>query len=133
MWPNVSFQGKENHDGHDSSSPDMISFDLSNGDQYPPHLRMALDNDQYVEYQMEDMADFPSNAEEEERVRSITGYSNLLICLCSIVVLIILFLYSDAYESGDGIVERLRSAKSTEKRTSGDKSSWWLCLSNSRD
>ncbi|XP_010488424.1 PREDICTED: uncharacterized protein LOC104766269 isoform X2 [Camelina sativa] len=56
---------KESHDGQDSSSPDMISFDLSNGGQYPPHLRMALDDDQYVEYQMED---FPSNAEEEERM-----------------------------------------------------------------
>ncbi|AEE76774.1 alpha/beta-Hydrolases superfamily protein [Arabidopsis thaliana] len=60
---------KENPDGRgSSSSPDMISFDLSDGNQYPPHLRMALDDDQYVEYQMEDMADFPSNAEEEERM-----------------------------------------------------------------
>ncbi|KAF8085365.1 hypothetical protein N665_0670s0012 [Sinapis alba] len=58
---------KENHDGRDdsSSSPDMISFDLSNGDQYPPHLAMALDDDQYLEYHLEDI---PSNAEEEERM-----------------------------------------------------------------
>lgn len=56
----------------------MISFDLSNGDQYPPHLGMALDDDQYVEYHMEDMANFPSNAEEEERVRSKSGYSTLI-------------------------------------------------------
>ncbi|CAH8320365.1 unnamed protein product [Eruca vesicaria subsp. sativa] len=41
---------KENHDG--SSSPDMISFDMSNGDQD-------------VEYHVEDI---PSNAEEEERM-----------------------------------------------------------------
>lgn len=66
----ISFQEKENHDGREdsSSSPDMISFDLSNGDhdQYPPQLAMALDDDQYLEYHLEDI---PSNAEEEERVR----------------------------------------------------------------
>ncbi|CAF1965837.1 unnamed protein product [Brassica oleracea var. botrytis] len=60
---------KENHDGREdsSSSPDMISFDLSNGDhdQYPPQLAMALDDDQYLEYHLEDI---PSNAEEEERM-----------------------------------------------------------------
>jgi hypothetical protein len=71
----ILFQEKENPDGRgSSSSPDMISFDLSDGNQYPPHLRMALDDDQYVEYQMEDMADFPSNAEEEERVRPKNSY-----------------------------------------------------------
>ncbi|CDY18119.1 uncharacterized protein LOC103833638 [Brassica rapa] len=44
---------KENHDGRDSSSsPDMISFDLLNGDED-------------VEYHLEDI---PSNAEEEERM-----------------------------------------------------------------
>lgn len=47
----------------------MISFDLTNGNQYPPHLAMALDDDQFVEYHLEDMADFPTNAEEEEKVR----------------------------------------------------------------
>ncbi|ESQ47472.1 hypothetical protein EUTSA_v10020399mg [Eutrema salsugineum] len=57
---------KENHDGRDSSSStDMISFDLSNGNQYPHHLGLALDDDQYVEYHLEDI---PSNAEEEERM-----------------------------------------------------------------
>ncbi|KAF2533775.1 hypothetical protein F2Q70_00030357 [Brassica cretica] len=65
----ISFQEKENHDGREdsSSSPDMISFDLSNGDhdQYPPQLAMALDDDQYLEYHLEDI---PSNAEEEERM-----------------------------------------------------------------
>ncbi|CAH8360183.1 unnamed protein product [Eruca vesicaria subsp. sativa] len=57
---------KENHDRREtSSSPDMISFDLSNGDQYPPQLAMALDDDQYLEYHLENI---PSNAEEEERM-----------------------------------------------------------------
>ncbi|KAG5390315.1 hypothetical protein IGI04_031856 [Brassica rapa subsp. trilocularis] len=55
-------------EGSSSSSCDMISFDLSNGDPYPPNLAVALDDDQYVEFQVEDLADFPSNAEEEERM-----------------------------------------------------------------
>ncbi|XP_024005117.1 uncharacterized protein LOC18029255 isoform X2 [Eutrema salsugineum] len=58
---------KENHEGSSSSSSDMISFDLSNGDPYP-HLAVALDDDQYVEFHVEELADFPSNAEEEERM-----------------------------------------------------------------
>ena len=61
----LSFQEKE---GSSSSSCDMISFDLSNGDPYPPNLAVALDDDQYVEFQVEDLPDFPSTAEEEERV-----------------------------------------------------------------
>ncbi|CAN8268667.1 unnamed protein product [Cochlearia groenlandica] len=56
---------KESHDSRDSSSPDMISFDLSNNDQYPRQLGTALDDDQYVEYHLEDI---PSNPEEEERM-----------------------------------------------------------------
>lgn len=63
------FQEKENHEGSSSSSSDMISFELSNGDPYPPHLAVALDDDQYVEFHVDELADFPSNAEEEERVR----------------------------------------------------------------
>ncbi|KAJ0245555.1 Alpha/beta-Hydrolases superfamily protein [Hirschfeldia incana] len=59
---------KENYEVSSSSSSDMISFDLSNGDPYPPHLSVALDDDQYVEFQVEDLADFPSNADEEERM-----------------------------------------------------------------
>ncbi|CAH2079206.1 unnamed protein product [Thlaspi arvense] len=58
---------KENHEGSSSSSSDMISFDLSNGGPYP-HLAVALDDDQYVEFHVEELADFPSNAEEEERM-----------------------------------------------------------------
>ncbi|CAF2250784.1 unnamed protein product [Brassica napus] len=58
----------EEKEGSSSSSCDMISFDLSNGDPYPPNLAVALDDDQYVEFQVEDLADFPSNAEEEERM-----------------------------------------------------------------
>ncbi|CAB78471.1 hypothetical protein [Arabidopsis thaliana] len=60
---------KESLEVSSSSSSDMISFDLSNGDPYPPHLAVALDDDQYVEFHVDELADFPSNAEEEERVR----------------------------------------------------------------
>ncbi|KAF8119093.1 hypothetical protein N665_0001s0145 [Sinapis alba] len=59
---------KENHEVSSSSSSDMISFDLSNGDPYPPHLAVALDDGQYVEFQVEELPDFPSNADEEERM-----------------------------------------------------------------
>lgn len=46
----------------------MINFELSNGHPYGSHVPTALDDDQYVEYQLEDLAGFPSSAEEEERV-----------------------------------------------------------------
>ncbi|KAG7542989.1 Serine aminopeptidase S33 [Arabidopsis thaliana x Arabidopsis arenosa] len=59
---------KENNEVSSSSSSDMISFDLSNGDPYPPHLAVALDDDQFVEFHVDELADFPSNAEEEERM-----------------------------------------------------------------
>ncbi|CAE6197187.1 unnamed protein product [Arabidopsis arenosa] len=59
---------KENNEVSSSSSSDMISFDLSNGDPYPPHLAVAVDDDQFVEFHVDELADFPSNAEEEERM-----------------------------------------------------------------
>ncbi|XP_013656782.2 uncharacterized protein LOC106361563 isoform X2 [Brassica napus] len=65
---NQSSSDTKEKEGSSSSSCDMISFDLSNGDPYPPNLAVALDDDQYVEFQVEDLADFPSNAEEEERM-----------------------------------------------------------------
>lgn len=50
------------------SSSSMISFELSNGQPYGPHVPATLDDDQYVEYALDDLAGFPSCAEEEERV-----------------------------------------------------------------
>lgn len=44
----------------------MISFEFSNGH---PHVPAPMDDDRYVEYQLEDLAGFPSDVEEEERVR----------------------------------------------------------------
>lgn len=46
----------------------MISFELSNGHPYDPHVPTAVDDDQYVEYQLDDLTGFPCSAEEEERV-----------------------------------------------------------------
>ncbi|XP_044499634.1 uncharacterized protein LOC123221032 [Mangifera indica] len=51
-----------------SSSSNMISFELSNGHPYGPHVPTTMDDDQYVEYQLEDLTGFPSNVEEEERM-----------------------------------------------------------------
>ncbi|XP_054786523.1 uncharacterized protein LOC129292874 isoform X2 [Prosopis cineraria] len=51
-----------------SSSSKMISFDLSNGNPYGPHVPATLDDDQYVEYALDDLTGFPSSEEEEERM-----------------------------------------------------------------
>ncbi|KAM7258796.1 hypothetical protein ACFE04_014537 [Oxalis oulophora] len=51
-----------------SSSNNMISFDLSNGHPYGPHVPTSLDEDQFVEYGLDDLSGFPSNMEEEERM-----------------------------------------------------------------
>ncbi|GAU12031.1 hypothetical protein TSUD_196550 [Trifolium subterraneum] len=50
------------------SSSSMISFELSNGHAYGPQVPTMLDDNQFVEYQLEDLAGFPSSAEEEERM-----------------------------------------------------------------
>ncbi|KHN03427.1 Hypothetical protein glysoja_004453 [Glycine soja] len=50
------------------SSSSMISFELSNGDPFGSHVPATLEDDQYVEYQLDDLAGFPSTAEEEERM-----------------------------------------------------------------
>ncbi|XP_052734960.1 uncharacterized protein LOC108347171 isoform X6 [Vigna angularis] len=53
---------------HSPSPSSMISFELSNGDPFGPHVPAALEDDQYVEYQLDDLAGFPSTSEEEERM-----------------------------------------------------------------
>ncbi|XP_060217732.1 uncharacterized protein LOC132645018 isoform X2 [Lycium barbarum] len=50
------------------SSSKMISFELSNGDPLGPNVPASIDDDDYVEYPLDNMADFPSNVEEEERM-----------------------------------------------------------------
>lgn len=51
-----------------SSSSGMISFELTNGQPFGPHVPIAIDDDQYVEYSLDNMAEFPRDMEEEERV-----------------------------------------------------------------
>ncbi|WCJ23655.1 alpha/beta-Hydrolases superfamily protein [Euphorbia peplus] len=51
-----------------SSSSDMISFELSDGNPYGPHVPMATEDDRYVEYQLDDLSGFPCDVEEEERM-----------------------------------------------------------------
>ncbi|PNT14411.1 hypothetical protein POPTR_010G029200v4 [Populus trichocarpa] len=55
-------------DDHLPSSSKMISFELSNGHPYGPHVPTTMDDNQYVEYQLEDLAGFPCDIEEEERM-----------------------------------------------------------------
>ncbi|KAK7303226.1 hypothetical protein RJT34_14128 [Clitoria ternatea] len=58
----------EKCDNLSSSSSTMISFELSNGHLCDPLVPTAQDDGQYVEYQLDDLAGFPSNAEEEQRM-----------------------------------------------------------------
>lgn len=58
-----------------SSSSKMISFEFSNGNPYGPHVPATLDDDQYVEYELDDLTGFPSSAEEEERVSCLSAFT----------------------------------------------------------
>ncbi|KAF5752317.1 hypothetical protein HS088_TW01G00225 [Tripterygium wilfordii] len=58
----------ETDDEHCPSSSNMISFELSNGDPFGPHVPNTMNDDQYVEYQLDDLTGFPCSAEEEERM-----------------------------------------------------------------
>ncbi|XWS35067.1 hypothetical protein CRYUN_Cryun21dG0094300 [Craigia yunnanensis] len=59
-------QDKDTVDDNGSSSSNMISFELSNGHPFGPHVPTTMDDDQYVEYQLDDLTGFPCNGEEEE-------------------------------------------------------------------
>ncbi|XP_075085608.1 uncharacterized protein LOC107759544 isoform X1 [Nicotiana tabacum] len=63
-------EDQEEGTGTDSapSSSKMISFELSNGDPFGPNVPASIDDDDYVEYSLDSLADFPSNVEEEERI-----------------------------------------------------------------
>ena len=64
----IALQDEKCKDDLSSSSSKMINFELSNGNPCGPHVPATLDDDQYVEYELEDLAGFPSSAEEEEKV-----------------------------------------------------------------
>lgn len=50
------------------STSNMISLELSKGSPHGSHVPGSVDDDEYVEYPLDMLADFPSNVEEEERV-----------------------------------------------------------------
>ncbi|KAI8009421.1 Uncharacterized protein YqkD [Camellia lanceoleosa] len=51
------------------SSSKMIDFEFSNGHRpCGPHVPSSIDDDEYVEYPLDNSSDFPSNLEEEERM-----------------------------------------------------------------
>ncbi|OAY55874.1 uncharacterized protein LOC110611849 isoform X3 [Manihot esculenta] len=58
----------EINDNHLPSSSKMISFELSHGHPTGPHVPTMMDDDQYVEYQLDDLTGFPCDVEEEERM-----------------------------------------------------------------
>lgn len=78
-WLFFPLQVGEINDNNLASSSKMISFELSNGHPYGPHVPTMMDDDQYVEYQLDDLTGFPCDVEEEERV------SNLH-CMCEMML-----------------------------------------------
>lgn len=52
----------------------MISFELSNGDAYGRNVPVSIDDEEYVEYTLDNLADFPSSMEEEERVSTFNDF-----------------------------------------------------------
>ncbi|CAM8988288.1 unnamed protein product [Rhodiola kirilowii] len=50
------------------SSSKLISFELSNGNPYGPHVPTSINDDQYVEYALDDVTYFPTSAEDEEQM-----------------------------------------------------------------
>ncbi|KAI3469496.1 hypothetical protein Pfo_026159 [Paulownia fortunei] len=56
--------------GSDSypSSSNMISFELSKDSPHGSHVPRSIEDDDYVEYSLDTLADFPANVEEEERM-----------------------------------------------------------------
>ncbi|CAN0856216.1 Uncharacterized protein YqkD [Linum grandiflorum] len=68
LRPAILLQDGETDDDHEPSSSQMISFELSDGIPYGPHVPATTDDDQFVEYELDDLTGVPSNAEEEERM-----------------------------------------------------------------
>ncbi|KAG6575023.1 hypothetical protein SDJN03_25662, partial [Cucurbita argyrosperma subsp. sororia] len=61
-------QDQSTNNDTDLSSSNMISFELSNGHPYETNVPNLMDDDQYVEYPLDDLAGFPCSVEEEERM-----------------------------------------------------------------
>ncbi|CAN1852358.1 Uncharacterized protein YqkD [Linum perenne] len=61
-------QDGETDDDYVPSSSQMISFELSNGNPRSSHVPTTPDDDQYLEYELDDLTGVPSNLDEEERM-----------------------------------------------------------------
>ncbi|KAL3634563.1 hypothetical protein CASFOL_021617 [Castilleja foliolosa] len=65
-------------DSQASSSNNMISFELSGSSPHGSHNRpISIDDNEYVEYPLDTLADFPSNVEEEERMLMVAVLESL--------------------------------------------------------
>ncbi|KAK4755751.1 hypothetical protein SAY87_009508 [Trapa incisa] len=51
-----------------TSSSRMINFELSNGHPFGPRVPASIEDESYVEYELEDLGGFPCTAEEEEKM-----------------------------------------------------------------
>uniref|UniRef100_A0A3N7FG94 Serine aminopeptidase S33 domain-containing protein n=1 Tax=Populus trichocarpa TaxID=3694 RepID=A0A3N7FG94_POPTR len=66
--PMSRIEREEIGDYHLPSSSKMITFELSSGHPHGPPVPTTMDDDQYVEYQLDDLAGSPCDMEEEERM-----------------------------------------------------------------
>ncbi|KAH1146516.1 hypothetical protein GYH30_041923 [Glycine max] len=64
----MSMREAQKCDGLSSSSSTMISFELSNGRLYSPLIPTDLDDDHYVEFQLDDFTGCPSSAKKEQKM-----------------------------------------------------------------
>ncbi|CAA0824988.1 alpha/beta-Hydrolases superfamily protein [Striga hermonthica] len=61
----------------EASSSNMISFELSGLNPHGSHVPLSINDDEYVEYPLDTLADFPSNVEEEERMLMVAVLESL--------------------------------------------------------
>ncbi|KAL2969740.1 hypothetical protein AAZX31_15G097600 [Glycine max] len=64
----MSMREAQKCDGLSSSSSTIISFELSNGRLYSPLIPTDLDDDHYVEFQLDDFTGCPSSAKKEQKM-----------------------------------------------------------------
>ncbi|KAG6766484.1 hypothetical protein POTOM_030570 [Populus tomentosa] len=101
----LDIQHKDNQSGvereeigdyHLPSSSKMITFELSNGHPHGPPVPTTMDDDQYVEYQLDDLAGFPCDMEEEERVSLEHFICKMMFIYLNLVLLCIFQMFMEA-------------------------------------
>lgn len=95
------------------SSSNLISFELSNGDPYCPSVLASIDDDEYVEYSLDNLTDFTESMEDENKVCT---YCTFLLhaiqrwqCRCTPLALLTFSCQklSDDHGSSKGVIEGL--------------------------